>query len=104
MAKKLNKLDLLKLSSIDTASEDFIAFAAKSDGLYQKIGQEENKIATTKELSDKVKTDVPEGAKFTDTIYTAGDNISISGNKISALSGITTQLFSEEVYPDIETL
>ena len=46
MAKKLNKLDLLKLPSIGTPNSDSVAFAAKSDGLYQKIGTVENKLAT----------------------------------------------------------
>ena len=70
MAKKLNKLDLQVLTSVDTAPTGFVAFAAKSDGLYQKIGTVESKLSTTAELLDRVKTAVPSNAVFTDTKYT----------------------------------
>ena len=80
MAKKLNQQDLLKLSSINTPPTDSVAFAAKSDGLYQKVGTAESKLSTTAELLDRVKTAVPSGAKFTDTI------VDISG-KVDKVTG-----------------
>ena len=69
MAKKLNQQDLLKLTSIGTPPTDSVAFAAKSDGLYQKIGTVESKLSTTAELLDRVEIPVPANAKFTDTVY-----------------------------------
>ena len=80
MAKKLNQQDLLKLTSIGTPPTDSVAFAAKSDGLYQKVGTTESKLSTTAELLDRVKTPVPANAKFTDTntVYT---HPSTPGNK-----------------------
>ena len=72
MAKKLNQQDLLKLTSIGTPPTDSVAFAAKSDGLYQKVGTTESKLSTTAELLDRVKTPVPLNAKFTDTNTTYG--------------------------------
>lgn len=68
MAKKLNKLDLLALNVVGSAPTGFVVFAAKTDGLYQKIGSVESKLSTTADLLDMVKTPVPTGAKFTDTI------------------------------------
>ena len=80
MAKKLNQQDLLKLTSIGTPPTDSVAFAAKSDGLYQKVGTTESKLSTTAELLDRVKTPVPREAKFTDTV------VDISG-KVDKVTG-----------------
>ena len=91
MAKKLNKLDLQVLTSVDTAPTGFVAFAAKSDGLYQKINTVESKLSTTAELLDRVKTPVPSGAKFTDTntVYTHPTS---AGNKHIPTGGASNQI------------
>ena len=54
MAKKLTKLDLLKLPSIGTPNSDSVAFAAKSDGLYQKVGTKEDKLATIEDTKNEI--------------------------------------------------
>lgn len=91
MAKKLNQQDLLKLTSIDTPPTDSVAFAAKSDGLYQKVGTTESKLSTTAELLDRVKTPVPLNAKFTDTntVYTHPTS---AGNKHIPTGGASNQI------------
>ena len=49
--KKLNKLDLYSLTTIPNPESGFVALAAKSDGLYQKIGTVETKLALTTDLT-----------------------------------------------------
>ena len=64
----------------------------RADGTWEHIqtigGNEINSLQISKAdktyVDSKVKKNVPAEAKFTDTVYTAGDNISISGTVISA--------------------
>ena len=59
------------------------AFEYFVDKLKDRIGLKADKTY----VDNKVKTDVPTGAKFTDTTYTAGDNITITANVISSEGG-----------------
>ena len=51
MAKKLNTLELQTLPNLSTPSSGFVSLGAKSDGLYQKIGTTQEKLATENDSS-----------------------------------------------------
>lgn len=59
---------------------DIVALGIPAEG----GGGDVTGLASVEYVNDRVKTAVPIGAKFTDTLYTAGANISIIGNRISA--------------------
>lgn len=59
---------------------DIVALGIPAEG----GGGDVTGLASIEYVNDRVKTTVPKGAKFTDTLYTAGTNISIIGNRISA--------------------
>ena len=59
---------------------DIVALGIPAEG----GGGDVTGLASIEYVNDRVKTTVPIGAKFTDTLYTAGTNISIIDNRISA--------------------
>ena len=51
MSVQLNTIDLLALPNLDTPATGFVSFGAKTDGLYQKVGTVETKLATLTDIN-----------------------------------------------------